>query len=90
MSLGAIFVGIAVAVVTIAYIARPFRAAAMHTPASDVDRLIETWVRAIADVSSSTTRTGINFCPQCGRQVAPDHRFCPGCGKRLPVNEDVA
>ena len=90
MSLGAILVGLAIAGVTIAYIARPFRAAAARAAAPDVDRLIETWVRTIAAGSSSTARTGVNFCPQCGRQVAPDHRFCPGCGERLPIDEGVA
>lgn len=49
MSLGSIFVGLAVAVIVIAYIARPFRAAsgaASGAAASRTDKLIEAWVRA--------------------------------------------
>lgn len=84
MSLGAILVGVAIAAVTMAYIARPFRAA---TP--DVAALIEAWVRAVAAAAPAAARAEVNFCPQCGRRVAPDHRFCPGCGKRLPLDEDV-
>ena len=44
MSLGSIFVGLAIAVIVIAYIARPFRAASSAT--SRTDKLIEAWVRA--------------------------------------------
>jgi len=25
----------------------------------------------------------VNFCPYCGRRVAPDHVFCRGCGRQL-------
>lgn len=25
----------------------------------------------------------VNFCPQCGRKVAPKNKFCQGCGVRL-------
>jgi len=25
----------------------------------------------------------VNFCPYCGRRVAPDHVFCPRCGRQL-------
>lgn len=45
MSLGSIFVGLAIAVIVIAYIARPFRAAS-GAAASRTDKLIEAWVRA--------------------------------------------
>ena len=45
MSLGSIFVGLAIAVMAIAYIVRPFRAASSAT-ASRTDKLIEAWVRA--------------------------------------------
>ena len=44
MSLGSIFVGLAIVVIVIAYIARPFRAAS--SAASGTDKLIEAWVRA--------------------------------------------
>ena len=49
MSLGSIFVGLAIAVITIAYIARPFRAASNAASGgvdSRTDKLIESWVRA--------------------------------------------
>ncbi len=45
MSLGSIFVGLAIAVIVIAYIARPFRAAS-GVAVSRTDKLIEAWVRA--------------------------------------------
>lgn len=32
---------------------------------------------------TAAERDVVNFCPQCGRRVAEDHRFCPGCGARL-------
>jgi len=83
MSLGVILVGLAIAMVTIAYIARPFRAAAARTAAPDVDQLIEAWVHSVAAASPSTAPAEGDFCPQCGRQVASDHHFCPACGERL-------
>jgi len=45
MSLGSIFIGLAIAVMVIAYIARPFRAAS-GAAVSRTDKLIEAWVRA--------------------------------------------
>jgi hypothetical protein len=45
MNLGSIFVGLAVAVITIAYIVRPFRVAS-GAAVSRTDKLIEAWVRA--------------------------------------------
>jgi hypothetical protein len=45
MSLGSIFVGLAIAVITIAYIVHPFRAAP-GAVVSRTDKLIEAWVRA--------------------------------------------
>jgi len=45
MSLGSIFIGLAIAVIVIAYIVRPFRAAS-GAAASRTDKLIEAWVRA--------------------------------------------
>lgn len=52
MSLGSIFVGLAVAVITIAYIARPFRATS-GAAVSRTDKLIEAWVRTAPPVASS-------------------------------------
>jgi membrane protease subunit (stomatin/prohibitin family) len=97
MSLGAILVGLAIAVVTGAYIARPFRA----TAASQTDALIEAWIRATpvaapgaaeaaaAPETRAPASEAVNFCPQCGRQVTADYRFCPGCGALLPCEENV-
>jgi hypothetical protein len=45
MSLGSIFVGLAIAVMVIAYIVRPFRTAS-GAAAARTDKLIEAWVRA--------------------------------------------
>jgi hypothetical protein len=52
MSLGSILVGLAVAVIVIAYIVRPFRAAS-GAAVSRTDKLIEAWVRATPTVAPS-------------------------------------
>jgi len=95
MSIGAILVGIGALLVVVAYVARPFRAA---TTGGDLDRAIEGWVERVRREEAGGKRAEsrreyegdvagecavINFCPQCGRQVAPDDRFCSGCGMRL-------
>ena len=95
MSLGSIFIGLAIAVMVIAYIARPFRAAS-GAAVSRTDKLIEAWVRA-APVATpagqalgkarSVSSEAVNFCPQCGRRVTAEYRFCPGCGALLPHEE---
>lgn len=92
MSIGSILVGIALTLVTGAYLARPFRTATV-----DLDRAIETWV---AEVRAERQRSGgtkeqkseeaeekVNYCSQCGRRVGPGDRFCAGCG--TPLREDV-
>jgi hypothetical protein len=92
MSIGSILVGIALALVTGAYLARPFRTATV-----DLDRAIETWV---AEVRAEKQRSGgaeeqrsekaeekVNYCSQCGRRVGPDDHFCAGCG--TPLRGDV-
>ena len=97
MSIGAILVGTACALVVGAYLARPFRKTEM-----DAERRIESWVaQARAGVWTGGSVDGrdggeveeqrsggavevVNFCPQCGRHVGPTDRFCPGCGTRLP------
>jgi len=56
MSLGSIFVGLAIAVIVIAYIARPFRAAS-GAAVSRTDKLIEAWVRA-APVATPAVQDG--------------------------------
>ncbi|MBN1179516.1 MAG: zinc ribbon domain-containing protein [Anaerolineae bacterium] len=91
MSIGSMLLGIAVALVTLAYLARPFRVAQGRI---DADRAIEVWVaqtqvvrRPALTEQSAAAPTGdaeaVNFCSRCGRRVGPDDVFCPGCGKRL-------
>lgn len=87
MSVGAILVGAAVALLVGAYLARPFRRAWMEP-----DRAIEQWVAQVrAKGSRGAEARGeepVNFCPQCGRRVAPDDRFCARCGTRLRGGAD--
>ena len=96
MSIGALLVGAGTLAVVIAYVARPFRASGIE---SNLDRAIEAWVAQVQDhgipdeesavskdldgISGARPSSEVNFCPQCGRQVAPDDRFCSGCGKQL-------
>jgi hypothetical protein len=94
MSVGAILVGVGALAVVVAAVARPFRTAR----SGDWDRAIETWVARTRDEQASVgpaearveqgrgvdgEAAAVNFCPRCGRQVAPDDRFCSGCGTRL-------
>lgn len=84
MSIGSILVGIACVLVAGAYLARPFRRSE-----ADLDQAIEAWVarvrgsREVEVQGSGKVEEAVNFCPQCGRRVSPDHRFCPACGTRL-------
>ena len=99
MSIGSILVGIALALVTGACLARPFRTATV-----DLDRAIETWVAEVRVEErrrrpvGGTATTGskgaeerrsneaeeqVNYCSQCGRSVGPDDHFCAGCGASL-------
>ncbi len=77
--MGSILVGIAVALVVGAYIARPFRVAGEGV---EVERTIEGWVARVR-AEGRRSPEAVNYCPQCGRRVGPDDRFCPGCGTRL-------
>jgi hypothetical protein len=88
MSIGSVLVGIAVALIVGACLARPFRTVVVGEKAS-LDRDIEAWV---AQARSRGTESGsvevdtaepMSFCFQCGRRVVPGDRFCPGCGTRL-------
>jgi hypothetical protein len=87
MGIGSILVGIGVALIVVAYLARPFRR--VSVPA-DVDQAIETWVAQV-HTPKATRETGamateadpINFCFQCGRRVGHGDRFCAGCGTQL-------
>jgi len=87
MSIGAILVGVALALLTGAYLARPFRRAE-----ADPDRVIEHWVARLRERGGTGVQEGrgageaeepVNYCPQCGRRVGPDDRFCAGCGTPL-------
>ncbi len=88
MSIGSILVGIALALVTGTYVARPFRTATV-----DLDRAIETWVTEVRaegrrsggaeERESEETEGAINYCPKCGRRVGYDDHFCAGCGVPL-------
>jgi len=90
MGIGSIFVGIALLLVVVAYLVRPFR---MAGAGAGLDRAIEAWVaqvRAEGQGSRGTERQGskraeeeVNFCAQCGRHVSPDDRFCAQCGAPL-------
>ena len=80
MSIGTILVGIAIALIVGAYLARPFRTASV-----DPERAIEAWVaeaRAGGQVSRGAEEA-VNFCSKCGRSVGPGDHFCPDCGTRL-------
>jgi uncharacterized paraquat-inducible protein A len=75
MSVGSILVGVALALIVGAYLARPFRRAEV-----DPDQTIEAWV---AQVRAETEAEDLPYCPQCGRRAGPDDRFCARCGARL-------
>ena len=79
MSAGSILVGVAIALVVGAALARPLRRQRM-----DPDRVIEEWATQVASQARVTDGTA-SYCPQCGRRAGPDDRFCAGCG--TPVKE---
>jgi hypothetical protein len=77
MSVGSALVGVAVILLTLAYLGRPFRST---RALADTDRAIDYWVEELrAEETSEAKRS----CRQCGRDVGPDDRFCPGCGTAL-------
>ncbi len=98
MSPGSLLIGLALALVVGAWLARPFRRAA------DPDRAIEYWVARARAVgggpigeaegrpAGSEPRSEaeghptdeVNFCSRCGRRVGPEDRFCARCGAPLP------
>ena len=87
MSIGSVLVGVAVALVVGAYLARPFRVVSVNADAN-LDRDIEAWVaqarsRGTAISSAEAELEPVNFCFECGRRVGSDDRFCAGCGTRL-------
>lgn len=83
MSIGAILVGLAAALVVAAFIVQPLRRR------GDVERLIEGWVaqaRAQERTSAgeqASAEEPVAFCPQCGRRAGPEDRFCARCGRPL-------
>jgi uncharacterized paraquat-inducible protein A len=85
MGIGSVLVGIAAAMVVVAYLARPFRRARANV---HLDREIEARVarvRAEREKAQGDTaaeeRTA--YCPQCGHRAGPDDLFCARCGAQL-------
>ncbi|MGQ9554613.1 MAG: zinc-ribbon domain-containing protein [Anaerolineae bacterium] len=81
MSAGSVLVGLALLLVTVAYLARPFR----RTTAVDIEQMIDTWVEL---VRAEQVDESARFCRQCGRRVGADDRFCAACG--APLSGGVA
>ncbi len=99
MSIGSILIGLSLALIVGAWLARPFRRAA------NPDRAVEYWIaQAHAAVRSEpqseaewrparseprsetewrSAGEDIQFCPRCGRRVGPEDRFCARCGAPL-------
>jgi hypothetical protein len=52
----------------------------------DIDAAIERDVQRLREKKrkgGKETVRQINFCPHCGRKVAPKNNFCQGCGMKL-------
>jgi hypothetical protein len=77
MALGSVLVGMAVAIVVGAYIARPLRGRSKSG-----DQAIEAWVGRARPVESSPS-VRARFCHSCGHEVEPGDRFCSSCGTQL-------
>jgi len=77
LGLGSVLVGVAVALVIGAYLARPFCVARVG---ADPERTIET---RVAQVRAAEKAEGESTCPRCGRRAEPDDCFCAGCGAPL-------
>ena len=78
MSLGSIFVGLAIVVITVAYIARPFRAAPSGTSSaadSRTDKLIEAWIKAAPVVTPGVEDAGT--APETSVSVATPAPVAP-------------
>ncbi|NLE43985.1 MAG: hypothetical protein GX620_04640 [Chloroflexi bacterium] len=80
MGAGSVLVIIAVALVIIAYVARPFVVASL---VDDPDRTIERWVSWQRAQVGGRTDDGERFCTQCGHCATKDDRFCSRCGTAL-------
>jgi hypothetical protein len=75
VSVGSVLVGVGIALVVAAYLARPFR---VRRSGVDLDRVIETWV-----AQARATGDQARYCSRCGRRAGRDDRFCAGCGAGL-------
>jgi hypothetical protein len=90
MGIGSIAVGMALLLILVAYLARPFRVARANV---GLDRAIEAWVAQVQaeghgdgeveEHRSEGAERRINFCPQCGQRVGSGDRFCAQCGAPL-------
>ena len=80
MTIGTLLIGLAVAILAVSYVARPFQ----RGHPVDLDQAIDRWVtQTRAQLSAEGDDAPVSFCPQCGRDVDPEHRFCPDCGTKL-------
>ena len=94
MGIGSIFVGIALLLVVVACLVRPFRVA---RAGAGLDRAIEAWVAqvrvegqgdgGVEEQVGQGAGKQVNFCPQCGQRVGPGDRFCAQCGAPLGEGE---
>ena len=75
VSVGSVLVGVAIALVVAACLARPFR---VTCSGADLDRVVEIWVGQVR-----ATGDQARHCTQCGRRAGQDDRFCAACGARL-------
>ena len=75
VSVGSVLVGVGIALVVAAYLARPFR---VTRSGADLDRVVEIWVGQVR-----ATGDRARHCPQCGRRAGRDDRFCAACGAGL-------
>lgn len=78
MSGGSLLVGAALALVSAAFVARPFR----PPRGNDLDSTIQRWV---SQVRSARSTAEPRYCRQCGQALDADDRFCSACG--TPVKE---
>jgi membrane protease subunit (stomatin/prohibitin family) len=85
MGIGSVLVGIAVTMVVLAYLARPFRGARAN---ADLDQEIEAWVAQVRterekEQADTEAEARTACCPRCGHRAGPDDRFCARCGAQL-------
>ena len=81
MNAGSALIGVAVVLVVVAYLARPFRSTQVSR---DLDQVIEGWVALVRAEGKLPTEDGTpDTCPCCGHPVAPHDRYCAACGAPL-------